>query len=56
MGKIMYLKEILAICSTAVAVYGMASGLNGNLITAIVGFWGVLIGSEITAKTTSKEN
>jgi len=51
-----YLKEILAVCSTCVAIYGMISGLNGNLITAIVGFWGVLIGSEISAKASKKED
>jgi len=52
-----YLKEMLAACSTAVALYAMFSGFNHNLITAIIGFWGVLIGSEIqkaTAKTAEK--
>lgn len=53
-----YLKEILAVCSTVVAVYGMASGLNGNLMTGVVGFWGVLLGSEVVkvAKAANKEN
>lgn len=53
-----YLKEILAVCSTLVAVYGMISGINGNLITAIVGFWGVLLGSEVSkhAPTTNKKD
>jgi len=51
-----YLKEILAVCSTGVALWGMYSGINGNLITAIIGFWGVLIGSEIAAKTSKEKD
>jgi hypothetical protein len=50
-----YLKEILAVCSTALAIYGMWSGQNGNLITGVVGFWGVLIGSEVTKSAASSQ-
>jgi hypothetical protein len=50
-----YLKEILAVCSSAVAIYGMATGLNGNLITGVIGFWGVLLGSEVTKAVNNKE-
>ena len=49
-----YLKEILAVCSTAVAVYGMVTGLNGTLITAVVGFWGTLLGHEISVEAAKR--
>ena len=49
-----YLKEVMVCASTAVALYGMYSGLNGNLITAVFGFWGVLLGHEVTIATSEK--
>ena len=43
-----YLKEILAVCSTAIALYQLYKNGDGTTMTAIVGFWGVLLGHEIT--------
>jgi len=43
-----FLKEILAVCSTAIALYQLYKNGDGTTMTAIVGFWGVLLGHEIT--------
>jgi len=43
-----YLKEILAVCSTVIALYQLYKNGDGATMTAVVGFWGVLLGHEIT--------
>jgi len=45
-----YLKEILAICSTALGVAVLIYEKDGAVLTAVVGFWGVLLGSEVQKK------
>jgi hypothetical protein len=43
-----YLKEILAVCSTAIALFQLYNNGDGATMTAVIGFWGVLLGHEIT--------
>jgi hypothetical protein len=45
-----YLKEILAICSTVIGLVQIWKDGDGTTMAAVIGFWGVLLGSEIQKK------
>ena len=49
-----YLKEILAVCSTGIALFQLYFNGDGMIISAVIGFWGVLLGSEISSSQLDK--
>jgi len=49
-----YLKELLAVCSTVIALYQLYTSGDGTTMSAVIGFWGVLLGSEIAKRSEQK--
>jgi hypothetical protein len=50
-----YLKEILAVCSTSIGLAMLFFEKDGTVITAVIGFWGVLLGHEVTKEALKQE-
>lgn len=49
------LKIVLAVCSTAVAIANLYLHGDGATMTAVIGFWGVLLGAEVQKEASRRQ-